>query len=518
MEIRLRPRQVEAINKLYQAMRDGYRRIVFTLPTGAGKSVIAAHLCQVAVQNDRRVLFVTNRRLLVTQMFERAGEYGIDNGVVMAGFSGNSRSPIQIASIQTLHSRYMHDRLGSPTSRELPDADLLIIDEAHQQIEQYVQLMARYPNAKVVGLTATPLASGGLSMIPPYQVLVEGCLNTELINDGLLLKTRMYAPSAPNIEGVKINKNDEYNQSQLGRAVQECTVFADVIKEWMPHFDRKTICFVPGVAYGADMVRQFNSKFGDGFAHLICDKTKQAERYRILEKVRGGSSRILVSVDVLREGFDLPELSCMIDLQPNKQFRSYWQKIGRIKRVFDGQDYAVGLDLAGNSYKFLHPDEDPEWPEGEETYFDVAQKAREKRKDPEPIVCPACGAVRSRGNECVCGHTGWMKVRRIRMGNGKLVEVPIEKKKAIQKTREQVLLDQWKSCLFRFLHSNKSLSQCAAFFQREMRGEAPREGWPGVEKPGSIRWKRRVRDVFTPRKIMQSFDDYRRGKEEGGAV
>lgn len=512
--LELRPRQQWAVHRLFEAMRAGYKRILLVMPTGAGKRFIAVHLCQRAQEKARKVLFVTNRRLLVKQMFDETARFGVDHGVVMADTDpGNAAAHIQIASIQTLESWYLRPGLGAKHGVGLPEADLVIIDEGHQDVDRYVALLANYPQAFVVILTATPVGAEGRSLIPPYDTLIEGCLNSELIGDGLLLPTMVYAPSEPDIQGVKIVNRQEYNQGQLGRAVKECTVFADVFNEWSAFADRRTVCFVPGVAFGHDLVEQFNRRLGSGQAWMISAKTKHDDRERIIGAVENGEAKILVSVDVLREGFDLPVLSCGVDLQPNSQLRTYWQKLGRIKRAAEGQSEAVWLDFAGNYWRFPHPDEDPEWPQGEETTQDVIERRRKPPGEPKPIMCVKCSFVRRGGPKCPqCGHmASGDPVRRIRMGNGKLKEIPARAKAKREKTQLERDLDTWKGVLFSGLRSGRSLASCGGWYKHKT-GDWPRDGWPGVVEPGSLAGKRLVKDALTAREIMVKCSEVLKGK------
>lgn len=511
-QLELRPRQVSAVDATFDSMRNGFRVVLLVAPTGFGKRYVAVWLCQKAIEKERRVLFVTNRRLLVEQMFDEAANFGVDHGVIMAGTeAGNASSPVQIASVQTLESRAIYDSIGCATGHGLPPADLVIIDEGHQDVERYISLLKFYPNAKVVVLTATPLGAEGRTLVPvPYETMVEGCLNSELIGDGLLLPTMVYAPSEPNIEGVKIVKRQEYNQAQLGRAVKECTVFADVFKDYMPFADRQFVAFVPGISFGYDLERQMNAWLGTGATRVYCSKTKPAEREEILDGVREGKVKGLISVDCLREGFDLPQISLGIDLQPNTQLRTYWQKVGRIKRAFPGQTEAVLLDFAGNYWKFPHPDSDPEWPTGEETSQDVITRRRKDGKEAQPIMCPKCSFVRERGPKCPqCGHQAGEPIRRVRMGTGRLKDIPAKVKERVEKSAEQKQLDKWKGLLFAGMKKGWSFGQCSRLYHNDT-GAWPKEGWPGVFEPGSLATKRRVSDNLTPAKLMIQCKDIER--------
>jgi DNA repair protein RadD len=481
-----------------------HQSVVAVLPTGGGKRYSIVDLCLLAMEHRRKVLVATNRRLLVDQMVKECQEHGVHYGVIMADYhEGDPSGPIQIASIQTLESWYLRPGLGAMQGVGLPDFGLLIIDEGHSQPQSYAQLRALRPDAKVLAFTATPVGSEGKSLVPGvYDTMVEGATNSELIANGFLLPTTVYAPSEPDIEGVKIVKRGEYNQSQLGRRVHECTVFGDVLREWEQYArDRATVCFVPGIPFGRDLVRQFNFLLGPGQAHLIEAKTPHHEREEIFEKIRSGESKIVVSVDVLREGFDLPVLQVAIDLQPNSQLRSYWQKIGRIKRPYPGQDRAIYLDFAGNYWRFTHPNEDPIWPQGEEDTQSAIKAARKAGAASQPIMCPKCSLVRERGPVCPgCGYKCGEAIRRIRMGNGKLKEIPAHQKEKREKTEAERLYAKWKSRLFAAMHSGCSYSQAARLFHMDT-SHYPKDTWPGVFPKDDVRWRQKPADQYTMRDL-----------------
>jgi superfamily II DNA or RNA helicase len=466
-----------------------------------GKRICAAWWCQQAQSQGKHALFVTNRRLLVKQMFDETEAMGISYGVIMANTDAvDPGATVQIASIQTLRSRYFRDHLGIETPERMPPADLIIVDEAHQDTDAYQELFRFYPTAKIIGLTATPVGSEGKALVPPYDVMVEEVKNSELIAAGFLLPTEVYAPSEPDLKGIKL---ETVSQTKLGKSVRECTVFADVFNEWAPFADRPTICFCPGVAYARDLVQQFNNRLGQGRAFLICADTKTEERDEIFATVKQGHGKVLVSVDVLKEGFDMPEASCGIDLQPNSHLRTYWQKVGRIKRSHPGQSVAVWLDFAGNYWRFLHPNDDPDWSiSDDETTSERTKKNREEGKEKQPIMCPQCSFVRKAGKACPkCGFECGEPTRRIRMGNGKLKQIPATEKKKREKTDAERKLGQWKSLLFGGIKTGRSLHSCASIY-RNKTGEWPRDNWPGVFPRDSMQWKRNVSDVLTPRDLM----------------
>jgi superfamily II DNA or RNA helicase len=498
--ITLRAAQLRTVHRTHERLKEGYRLVVVCGPTGFGKRILAAWWCGKAQEQGRHVLFVTNRRLLVRQMFEELAETPIRYGVIMAGTDTvDPSATVQIASIHTLRSRYMTDAAGIKTPEKMPPADLIIVDECHNDVETYQELFSYYPGAKILGLTATPVGSKGKLLTPPYSCVVEEVTNTELIRDGLLLPTECYAPSEPNLKGIKL---ETVSQTKLGKSVQQCTVFADVFNEWAPFANRTTICFCPGVAYARDLVQQFTNRLGQDQAFLISAETKEDDRKRIFDLVRSEPGRVLVSVDVLKEGFDMPEVSCGIDLQPTSYLRTYWQKVGRIKRACEGQTEAVWLDFAGNYWRFIHPNDDPDWSLKPDETAEQAIERKRKEGDPQPIMCPKCSFVRKAGKACPkCGFECGEPVRHIRMGDGKLKKIPAIAKAKREKSEAERKFGQWKSLLFGGLKTGRSLHSCAVIY-RNKTGEWPRDGWPAVFPTNSVQWKRKVGDVITSQGLM----------------
>jgi len=501
----LRPYQGKAINQLFSAWREGYRSVVLVLPTGAGKTRIFLWLMDYARKASRRVLFVGNRRLLVNQARESAEALGLDCGVIMANSDeGDLGSTNQFASVQTLESWYFFDKFsGELTGTNLPAANLVCLDECHQEPARYQQLLQLYPEAKFLCLTATPVGAEGKPIVPAiFEKIVEPVKNSELIRDGYLLSTTVFAPSEPYLKGVSVEGGREYNQVSLGKAVRSCTVFADVFREWERYQDRATVCFVPGIAFGRDLSHEWNRRLGHTlpggkFAFVVEAKTPPKERERIYGLIRDHGRGVLLSYDVLREGFDNPVISCGIDLQPNSQLRTFWQKVGRIKRIYEGQDQAIWLDFAGNYWRFPHPNDDPVWPEGEGcTTQDVIEKRREEKQEAQPISCPKCSMVRTSGKICPnCLFEASEAIRKVRMEDGRLEEMPAVNPKHKEITDSQRAFNAWQGTLFGALYKGWTYGQCATLY-RQKTGEWPKAEWPGVFQAGTLESKRRPKDEF----------------------
>jgi DNA repair protein RadD len=155
-EITLRDYQLETIGKVESCLAGEVQRILVVLPTGSGKTIIAAEIIRRAVNWNEQVIFLAHRRELVHQCSDKLNKFGIDHGVIMAGVKPSFIPDVQVGSIQTLSARMSRGTI------EPPKADLLIFDEGHHcNANTYQKIIARYPNAKVIGLTATPIRGDG---------------------------------------------------------------------------------------------------------------------------------------------------------------------------------------------------------------------------------------------------------------------------------------------------------------------------------------------------------------------
>ena len=485
--ITLRPYQTRTVAVVHDALRR-HRRVICCSPTGTGKRYLAVWWCMLATQNARRVLVVTNRRLLVAQMADECRRHDVQFGIVMGDTPRNDEATVQIASIQTLRIREW---------RDMPEANLLLIDEAHQESAAMATLFDRYPEAKVIGFTATPVGAEGRSLLGTWDTVVEPVTNSQAIRDGFLLRTQVYSPSEPDTEGVKIERG-EFLPGQLGERVEQCTVFGDLFGWYRRHADKQTIVFAPRVKFAHGLTEQFRER---GVAAEVIDgSTARLDRRDVFERFGQRETKVLVSVDVLREGFDAPIAQLGIDLQPNKQLRTYWQKVGRIKRPYENQQEAVWLDFAGNFWRFPHPDEDPEWltVSGSTTIQDRVAEAREKAEQ-QPWSCPTCSYSlapwqRIHGGVCPnCGSKIGKPVRRIRMADGKLKAVSATEKKKVVASLEQ---QAWDRCRYKAFYCGKNLKFARWLYHQDTGKWPDGETLKACPETDSGDWERPVAEVY----------------------
>jgi superfamily II DNA or RNA helicase len=155
--LHLRSYQERGIAQIKAEIAAGRRRVLYVAPTGSGKMVTAASLIATAVLRGERVLFLAHRRELIQQASRNLFKLGVEHGIIQAGFPSRPGERVQVASIQTLHARAVRTR-----KIELPPADMVVVDEAHHcPARTYRQLIRAYPEAVILGMTATPCRSDG---------------------------------------------------------------------------------------------------------------------------------------------------------------------------------------------------------------------------------------------------------------------------------------------------------------------------------------------------------------------
>lgn len=370
----LRPYQAEALEGLRASLRAGHKRIVLVAPCGAGKTTIAAAVMASAVNRGRRVIFLAHRDELITQCSQRLAEHGLPHGIIKARFNGGDLWPVQVASIQTL------------VRRAGPPADLIVVDECHRTLaETYLKVLARYPDAAVIGLSATPYRTDNRGLGDVYTDLVEAATPKQLIELGYLLRPRVFAPSTPDLAGIH-NVAGEFNQRELTMRCDVPVLIGSIVEHWgRLARNRRTVLFAASIEHSHHLVAALSGA-GARAAHLDAE-TPMDERAAILRRLREGELDVVSNVAILTEGWDLPALSACILARPTQSTGLYLQMAGRVMRTAPGKTDAIILDHAGNCHRHGFPDED--------RVHSLEATIRRKSEDGEGPVktCPRCFLV-----------------------------------------------------------------------------------------------------------------------------
>lgn len=385
--MQLRSYQEQAIQNLRAAYAAGRRASLLCLPTGGGKTVILATIAAQAAAKGRRVLILVHRRELIHQTASKLQWVGLEHGIIAAGHPASDH-PVQVASVQTLVRR-----LAGMTWQP----SLVIIDEAHHAAAgSWRQILEHWPDAYRLGVTATPCRLDGRGLSQAFDHLALGPSVADLINAGFLSPARIYAPPVvADLSGVRRRAGD-YANDQAAAAMDRPTVTGDAIA----HYQRlaagqQAIAFCCNVAHAVSVCDAFKTA-GIAAALLLGDT---ADRDQVVAQYAAGAVRVLVTVDVVSEGFDVPAASCAILLRPTQSLGLYLQQVGRVLRPATGKDAALILDHVGNVTRHGFPDDPREWSLTEGVVRSRGTAAPSVRTCPECFAafkpqpqCPACGA------------------------------------------------------------------------------------------------------------------------------
>jgi DNA repair protein RadD len=404
--IELRPYQVEVIGEVPQVVAAGYRRVIVVAPTGSGKTIISAQIIKGAVAVGKRVLVLAHTREIIRQTSLKLFGHGIEHGIIQAGLVANPEGAVQVASIQTLWTRAMRlDRMP------MPPADLLIIDEAHHcPAQTYRKIIAEYPKAVLLGMTATPCRGDGRGLGGVFDAIVECPQVAELIAQKYLVRTRVYAPVDPDLRGVETRHGD-YVESRLAGRMDRADLVGDIVTHWHKYGERrKTVCFAVSVAHSVHIRNEF-IKSGVRAEH-VDGSTPKTERDATLARLASGETELVTNCMVLTEGWDLPAVSCCILARPTKKMGLYRQMIGRVLRPAEGKSNAVVLDHSGAVFRHGFVEDPVEWTLSREKRAasprHTARLAGGSRS--RLVECTACRSIRTGGEPCE--HCGFLPQRR----------------------------------------------------------------------------------------------------------
>ncbi len=359
----LRPYQNDIVNRVREAYLKGYKSPCVVLPCGGGKSVIVSEIARRTTAKNNHVLFLVHRRELVEQIEQTFCKWGVD------------MEKTDVMMVQTATRRIA--KLDKPA--------LIITDENHHsKAATYRRIYDAFPDVCRLGVTATPIRLDGSGLGDVNDILVEGVSAKWLIENHYLAPYDYYAPSIADLTGIRI-LHGEYEVKSAEKALLKTAVFGDAIRHYKALAgSRQAVCYCVSVNHSMAMAEEFSAA-GISAAH-IDGSTPKTERDRIIADFRRGEIKILCNVDLISEGFDVPDCSCVILLRPTKSLTLYIQQSMRCMRYKPGKR-AVIIDHVGNYARFGMPDADRKWDLNTKK---TSRKQSESAADVKVKQCPDC--------------------------------------------------------------------------------------------------------------------------------
>ncbi|SAL03251.1 type III restriction enzyme, res subunit [Caballeronia fortuita] len=424
--VQLRDYQEVLVQRARDALRT-HRRVLIQSATGSGKTALATFIADATQQRGGTVNFICHRAELVEGTSKTFHKFGVHHGFVASGMPMNGNALVNVCSIDTLKTRLM----------VVKEPKVAIWDECHHMGAKGWQLVqAAWPNAKHIGLSATPWRLDGTGLGDFFDVMVMGPSVAWLIENGFLSQYRVYAPHAPDMKGAKKSMGD-FAKGDAEARMDKPKLTGDAIAHWRRHANgMRTVVFAVTIAHSKHIADQFNLA-GIAAAHLD-GGTPKGERKRIIQDYAAGRILVLCNVDLFGEGFDLASIAgcdvtidCVMLMRPTQSLSLFLQMVGRALRPALAK-IAIILDHAGNTSRHGFPDDEREWSlEGREK----GKGGKKPEGPPPPITCDHCFMQirRPLPEQCPsCGKRLFAEARLPDADDGELQEVTEADKRRIR--------------------------------------------------------------------------------------
>lgn len=362
----LRPYQQEAKDNIFKSW-DKVNSVMLQMPTGTGKTVLFSsiikdiHNWMIQTKEVKKVLIIVHRTELIEQTRDKLGtQYHVASGTIAGNYDRDLRPQVQIASIQTLthpSNQFLAQKL---------DVGFIIIDEAHHALAaSYQKLWDLYPEAKKLGVTATPWRMNHAGFTDLFDMLVQSWPIKKFIDQKYLAKFKYYSirPTSAEqlaIDGIKeFDIEGDYKVSALEDAMDTGRIRANLLQSYQKYAKGKRgIIYAISRTHGKKICSDYQAA-GINIDY-IDSNTKPKDRKDKVDKFRRGEIEVLVNVDIFSEGFDCPALDFVQMARPTQSLVKYLQQVGRALRP-NGRKQAIILDNVGMFKRFGLPDANRKW-------------------------------------------------------------------------------------------------------------------------------------------------------------
>lgn len=330
----LRPYQTEQKAQIKSLFQQGVKKVLLCSPTGSGKTVTFVDIMIDSVRKGRTSMIVVNRKELLDQAYEKCVAYGLLPTKIIPSYKGE-RNNCYIASIDTLRNRAK------------PPVDLVIIDECH--FGRFVQVHAWYPDAYIIGATATPISSRRHVLSDYYHAMVDVVGIPELIEQGFLLPCTTIGVQM-DLSEIKIKAGD-FDEREMFDAFNKTKLYDGVIENYHKFSaGQKALVFNCNIKHSRVMADIFKANGIESYS--VDSKTPKEERGELLQAFRDGEFGVLNNCSILTTGYDDPSIGNIIINRATLLESLFLQMCGRGSRPFNYLDIFNVIDQGANWARF----------------------------------------------------------------------------------------------------------------------------------------------------------------------
>jgi superfamily II DNA or RNA helicase len=369
--------QRRLVDKTRQSYIEKFKSPCVVAPCGAGKSVIISEIARMTTDKGNHVLFLVHRKELIDQIRETFKKNEVNMDLVEFGM------------VQTIVKRL--DKTKKP--------NLIITDESHHGLaNSYRKIYDFFSDVLRLSFTATPIRLNGSGLGDINDILIEEVDAEWLIQNNFLSPYKYYAPKLIDTNLLKLNSLKEFSNSSIDQAMESKTIYGDVIKHYQELASgEQAICYCHSIEASVFAKQEF---INHGIAAEHIDgETPRSERDEIIKKFRNKEIKVLCNVDLIGEGFDVPDCSTVIMLRPTQSLSLFIQQSMRGMRYKPGKTSII-IDHVDNVRRFGLPDDKRYWSL-------TSKKASKSTAEIKIRQCVQCFAVYPMDSkECPeCGFT-----------------------------------------------------------------------------------------------------------------
>lgn len=376
----LRPHQIEAKAKIFDAWSK-YDSVMLQMPTGTGKTYLFTSLINDIINTyklahkDIKILIVAHRTELLDQISATLNKFGIAHGFIQGAREQYLWKRVQVGSIMSL----LTDKNYYNVCRQ--KFDYIIVDEAHHSLaDTYIRLFGLFPNAKKLGVTATPWRLNHESFLSLYQYLIVSpqiswFINNNLLSDFDYVSIKQDSEVQKLVDRSEVVSTGDFSNADLDNTFNNQRIRSKLYESYLQFVNgRKGIIYAINKCHAAKIAELYSSHGVKAMA-IDCD-TPRDVRQEMIAAFKNGEISVLVNVDIFTEGFDCPDVNFIQLARPTKSLSLYLQQVGRGLRIVEGKEKTIILDNVGLYNYFGLPDANRKWQYHFEGHEDVEHISR----------------------------------------------------------------------------------------------------------------------------------------------